>query len=539
MSENADAFDYIVVGAGSAGCVVAARLTESGRYKVLLLEAGGQDRDFWIPVPMGYAKLFTNPRFNWMYESEPEAALNGRTLFQPRGKVIGGTSTINGMLYMRGHPADYDEWRQRGCIGWDWDSVVPYFKKSEDQERGPSQYHGVGGPLRVSNHPFRIELAEHWIAAGIEAGLSPNDDFNAGTQDGVGLFQSTTSRRRRWSAADAFLHPARKRPNLKIEINAYATKILLEKGRASGIEYTQNGVARVARARGEVIVCGGVFNAPQLLQLSGLGPAELLQDLGIPVVCHMPAVGTDLQDHFSARIHFRCTQPITFNDVVNSFWRRMAAGLQYVLFRQGPLSSNGTAAGGYARTDPRLARPDIQLNFTAWSFADRDRKGVIPHPFPGFSVNAVHLRPDARGDVKIKSADPKAAPAIRFNFLQTRYDIKTLTAGMRMIRTISKQPALAPYVAEELVPGPSVQTDAEFEDAIRRHGGSNMHPVGSCRMGPKDDDVVDPRLRVHGIGSLRIVDGSIMPTLPAGNTNAATIMIGEKGADMILEDAEA
>jgi choline dehydrogenase len=326
---------------------------------------------------------------------------------------------------------------------------------------------------------------------------------------------------------------------LKVAANAFATKILIENGRATGVNYVQNGASHAAQARGEIIVCCGVFNTPQLLQLSGLGPAALLQEHGIGVVRNAPAVGAHMQDHFSARIHFRCTQPITFNDIANSFWRRMAAGMQYVLFRTGPLSSNGTAAGGYARTDPRLDRPDIQLNFTTWSFAGRDRKGVHPHPHPGFSVNAVHLRPDARGDVRIKSASPSASPEIRFNFLRTRYDIETLTAGMRLIRKIAHQPALAPYVGEELIPGPGMQSDAEIEEAIRKHGGSNMHPVGSCRMGTSETGVVDPRLRVHGVANLRIIDGSIMPTLPAGNTNAATIMIGEKGADMVLEDARA
>ena len=537
MATDSETYDYIVTGAGSAGCVVAARLSESRRHRVLLLEAGGKDNSPWIHIPMGYSKLYANPTYNWMYETEPEPTLNNRVLFQPRGKVLGGTSAINGMLYVRGHPADYDEWRQRGCVGWDWDSVLPYFKKSEDQERGEDAFHGVGGPLRVSNHPVRLELAEHWMAAAREAGFPANADFNNGQQDGVGPYQSTIKRRRRWSAAAAFLHPARKRRNLTVATKALATKILIENKRAVGIAYTRNGVPHIARARGEVIVCGGVFNSPQLLQLSGLGPGGLLQGLGIPVVRDMPAIGADLQDHFCARMHFRCTQPITLNDVANVFWRRMLAGLQYALFQTGPLASNGIAAGLFTRSDPRMSRPDLQLNFTAWSFAGRDSKGVYPHRFPGFSVNPVHLRPDARGEVRVKSPDPLAPPAIRFNFLNTDYDVRAMITGMRLVRKISQQPALVPYVAEELFPGLAVTTDAGFEDGLRRIGASNLHPVGTCRMGPNDSDAVDPRLRVHGVQALRVVDASVMPSLPAGNTNAPTIMIAEKACDMILEDA--
>ena len=534
-----DTYDYIVVGAGSAGCVVAARLTENGRHRVLLLEAGGKDDKFWIHVPMGYAKVYSDPRVNWMDESEPEEALENRTLYVPHGKVLGGTSAINGMLYMRGHRADYDEWRQRGCLGWDWDSVLPYFKKSEDQERGESTAHGVGGPLRVSNQPIRFEIAEHWVAAATEAGLPPRADFNDGEQEGVGPFQSTTKERRRWSAAAAFLRPARGRPNLTIATNARATKILVQDGRATAVAYLQEGVARTARARGEVIVSGGVFNTPQLLQLSGLGPAGLLGELGIPVVRDIPAVGADLQDHFSVRLQFRCTKPITLNDFANSFWRRMAAGAQYVLFGRGPLSSNGNAAGGFVRSDPRLDRPDLQLTLHAWSFAGRNRKGVRAHPFPGFSVNTAHLRPDARGSVRLKSSDPLAPPAIRFNFLRTAHDVQALTSGMRLVRKIAQQPALATLVHSEITPGDAVETDSQIEDSLRQNAVSNQHPVGTCRMGPNDDDVVDPRLRVRGIGGLRVIDASIMPTIPAAGTNAPAIMIAEKGADMILQDATA
>ncbi|HEV8678200.1 MAG TPA: choline dehydrogenase [Stellaceae bacterium] len=536
---DAGSFDYIVTGAGSAGCTVAARLSEDGRYRVLLLEAGPEDRGFWIHVPIGYSRLFANPKINWMFESEPEPELEGRTMYQPRGKVLGGTSSINGMVYMRGNPADYDLWRQRGCTGWDWDSVLPYFRKAEDQERGADRAHGSGGPLRVSDQAIHWELGDHFIAAAQEAGLPANNDFNDGEQEGAGPFQNTTDRKHRWSTATAYLRPARRRANLTVRTNAQATRVLFDNGKASGVEFICDGVPHVARARGEIVVCGGVYGSPQLLQLSGLGPAALLQEFGIPVVRDMPAVGAELQDHFYVRLAFRCTKPITLNDVANSPVKKLVAGLQYVLFHKGPLTSNGICAGGFARSDPRLDRPDIQLNFSVWSFAERNNRGVVPHPFPGFTISAVHLRPDARGTVHLKSPDPLAAPAIRFNFLRTQYDLQALTAGMRLARNITHQPALAAYVAEELLPGAQVESDAEFETAIRKNGLSNLHPVGTCRMGADPGAVCDPRLRVNGVGGLRVVDASIMPTVPAGNTNAPTIMIAEKASEMILADARA
>jgi choline dehydrogenase len=538
MKQAEEEFDYIVTGAGSAGCAVAARLSESGRYRVLLLEAGGKDRNPWIHIPMGFSRLFADPAVNWMYESEPETELGGRTMYQPRGKVLGGTSSINGMVYMRGNAADYDEWRQRGCTGWDYDSVLPFFKQAENYQGRPGAFHGVGGPLTVSEQPRRYELADRVVAAAIESGLPPNDDFNGAAQEGAGYFQSTTGKSRRWSTATAYLRPARGRANLVIRPNARATRVLIENGAAAGVAYLTNGMPRTARARGEVIVCGGVFNSPHLLQLSGIGPAELLQEMGIAVVRDAPAVGSHLQDHFYVRLAYRCTKPITMNELANSLPRKVVAMAQYVFFRSGPLAANGVTAGGFGRSDPRLERPDLQFNFSPFSYASRGSSGAIAHDFPGFSLSAVHLRPDARGTVRLKSPDPLAPPAIRFNFLRTRYDIQALTAGMRMARGFTRQPSLAPYVAEEIVPGPSVQTDAEFEDAIRRNALSNLHPVGTCRMGPDgSDSVVDPRLRVHGVGRLRVVDAAIMPTVPAGNTNAPTIMIAEKAAAMILEDA--
>jgi len=536
MSET---FDYIVAGAGSAGCVIAARLSENPKHRVLLLEAGPKDTSPWIHMPMGYAKLFAHPKLNWMFESEPEPELNNRTMYQPRGKVLGGTSSINGMVYMRGNPADYDEWRQRGCTDWDWDSILPYFKKAEDQERGPNEVHGVGGPLRVSEHPVRWKLAEHFVDAAIEAGLPANNDFNSGVQDGAGHFQCTMKQARRWSTAAAYLGQAKGRANLTIETEAHATKVIVEQGRAVGVAYRQRGAMREARANGEIVVCGGVYGSPQLLQLSGIGPGELLQQHGIPVVAERRGVGNELQDHFYVRMAYRCTQPMTLNDVGNSFVRRTVAGIQYFLTHSGPLASNGICAGGFAKSDERLSRPDIQLNFSTWSFQARDNSGVRPHPWPGFSVSAVHLRPDARGHVRIKSPDPVAAPSILFNFLKTQYDLDALRSGMRLVRKIAEQPALAALVHSEVLPGASVRTDKDFEDSIRANGLSNLHPVGTCRMGPDEAAVCDIRLRVNGVGHLRVVDASVMPAVPAGNTNAPTIMIAEKAADMIKEDARA
>jgi choline dehydrogenase len=537
MTTDIGSFDYIVTGAGSAGCVVAARLSESGRHRVLLLEAGGKDRNPWIHIPMGFSRVYANPRVNWMYESEPEAQLNGRSLYQPRGKVLGGTSSINGMVYMRGNAADYDEWRQRGCTGWDWDSVLPYFKKAEHQERGANEFHGVGGPLHVSDQPQRSELADRLVEAAVQAGLPVIEDFNDGRQEGAGYFQSTTGKRRRWSTATAYLRPARNRKNLVVRPNALATRVLIEDGRATGIAFVSKGAEFTARAKAEVIVCGGVFNSPQLLQLSGIGPGALLHEMGIPVVHELPAVGRHLQDHFYVRLAFRCTRPITMNEFANSLPRQAMALARYVLFRTGPLAANGVTCGAFARSDPRFERPDLQFNFTPWSYASRDARGAVAHPFPGFSLSAVHLRPDSRGSVTLKSPDPLAPPAIRFNFLETQSDLQAMIAGIRLGRKFTQQPALAPYVAEELLPGPAVKTDADFEANIRLNALSNLHPVGTCRMGPEGDTVVDPRLRVHGLGGLRVVDAAVMPSVPAGNTNAPTIMIGEKAADMILEDA--
>ncbi|MGA8759411.1 MAG: GMC family oxidoreductase N-terminal domain-containing protein [Stellaceae bacterium] len=538
MTNAEETYDFIVTGAGSAGCAVAGRLSESGRYRVLLLEAGTRDSNPWIHIPLGYTKTYTDPRVNWMFESEPEKELNGRTLYQPRGKVLGGTSSINGMVYMRGTPTDYDGWRQRGCEGWDWDSVLPFFKRAEDQERGANDFHGVGGPLHVSN-PVRCPLGDAMVKAAIEAGIPANDDFNGARQEGVGYYQTTTSNRRRWSSARAYLGPARSRPNLTIATEAHATRILFDGARAVGIEYHTPEGRKTARVRGEIIVSGGVYGSPQLLQLSGLGPGDLLAEHGIPVVREIPGVGANLHDHFNTYLVWRCSQKVTINDLARSPMLKVMAGVQYAVSRSGHLSNAGIYAGAFVKSDPRLETPDLQINMFGWSALERLRTGIKPHPFSAFTMSPVHLRPEGRGTVHIKSPDPLAPPAIRFNFLSSNYDFQALIYGARLARKIASQPALRPFAEEEVLPGPQIDSDEQLTEEIRVRGVSNLHPVGTCRMGRGLDAVVDPRLRVHGIERLRVADASIMPQVPGGNTNAPSIMIGEKCAAMVLEDAHA
>ena len=532
-----DSFDYIVTGAGSAGAVIASRLTESGKHRVLLLEAGPPDTNPWIHIPIGFARTYVDPKVNWKFESVPQPQLAGRRLYLPRGRTLGGTSSINGMVYIRGNHADYDEWRQRGCEGWDWDSVLPYFKKAENQARGADDFHGTGGPLDVSDHEEGHELAEAMLAAAQQAGIPHNPDFNGAQQEGCGYYQSTTSHRRRWSTAKAYLEPARFRPNLTIRTGAHATRVVMENNRATGVEYRSPDGPRIAHARAEIIVSGGTYGSPQLLQLSGLGPAEHLQAMGISVVRDMPAVGSNLHDHFNTYMSWRCTKAITLNDLENSWPRKIAAGIQYALFRSGPMSGNGIQAGLFTRSDPRLERPDLQINLLEWSTLERTKDRVVPHPFPGFTLSPVHLRPDGRGTVRLTSPDPLAPPAISFDFLKTDYDMRAVQFGIRLVRKIAEQPALKPYVAEELQPGLATQSDDDIAEFLRQTGVSNHHPSSSCAMGVGPNSVVDPRLRVHGIEGLRVADASIMPVVVGGNTNAPSIMIGEKAAAMILEDA--
>ena len=537
MSDGQRTFDYIVMGAGSAGCVLAARLSETGRYSVLLLEAGPPDSDPWIHIPLGFSRTYFNPKINWKFESEPQPELEGRRLYLPRGKTLGGTSAINGMIYIRGNPADYNGWAQRGCAGWGWDSVLPFFKKAEDQARGADDFHGVGGPLRVSDHPDRSVLADAFLVACDQAGIPLNPDFNGKEQAGAGYYQITTKGNRRWSAAAAYLKPAKGRANLVVETGAHTTRILIESHRATGVEYNHQGVQRIARARREVVVCGGTFASPQILMLSGLGPAEHLRSLGIGVVRDLPAVGSNLHDHFNVYTSWRCSQPVTFNELQNSWLRRVIAGISYALLRTGPMATNGMYSGLFTTSDPVLERPDLQVIMLAYSMAQRTTTQVRAHPFPAFSLMPVHLRPEGRGTVRLRSADPLAAPVVQFDYLRTEYDLQAMIAGIRLCRRIVAQDGLKSFASGELQPGPSIQTDADLVGYIRRTGITNSHPTSTCAMGPAANSVVDPRLRVHGVSGLRVADASIMPSVVSGNTNAPTIMIGEKAAAMILEDA--
>ena len=455
-------------------------------------------------------------------------------MFQPRGKVLGGSSSINGLLYVRGQHEDYDRWRQHGNSGWGFDDVLPYFKKAENQQRGADDFHGAGGPLPVSDLVHADPLSAAFIAAAAETGIPVNPDFNGASQEGTGFFQTTTRRGRRASTAVAYLRPARGRGNLRVETSALAQRILFDGRRADTIEFRQAGVLRTARARKEILVSGGAYNSPQLLQLSGVGPAELLRQHGIDVVLDAPGVGHDLQDHMQVRVVMRCTQSITLNDIVNSPVRRILAGARYAAFRKGPLTIAAGTSGAFFKTSPRLATPDIQIHFLPFS---TDKMGERLHSFSGFSASVCQLRPESRGSLRIRSADPTAAPEIRINYLSTEVDRTANVEGLKVLRRILQAPALGPYVVEEVDPGAKVSTDEELLNYCRARGSTIYHPTSTCRMGSDPLAVVDQRLRVRGLEGLRVVDGSIMPDLVSGNTNAAIIMIAEKASDMILEDA--
>ncbi len=532
--------DYIIVGAGSAGSVLAERLSASGRHRVTVIEAGGSDRRFYVHLPLGYGKLFYDPTVNWMYRAEPDAGLAGQSDHWPRGKILGGSSSINAMVYIRGHADDYRDWG-RAAPGWDWGDVLPAYRAMEDTEAGGDAYRGKGGPLFVSaNRSGLHPLVPDYIAACAAAGLPFNPDFNGAQQEGAGPYQMTIKNARRNSAARAFLRPAMKRANVRVITRALVTRVLIERGRAVGVEYQRGGQLETLRAGAEVILAGGAINSPQLLQLSGIGPGALLQGLGIPVLMDNPNVGDHLSDHQGLNYTYRMTVP-TYNDELRPWWGKLRAGLQYVLGGNGPLAKSINHGGGFFRTSPDLERPNMQLYMQAFSTLlprAGERPLLTPDPFSGMSLGLSNCRPTSTGHIRLRTPDATAAPVITANAFSTNHDVTEMLAAVKFLRHLAAQAPLARQIAEELRPGPECQSDEALIDDIRRRSGTVYHPSCTCRMGQDAaGSVVGPRLRVHGVGGLRVVDASVFPNLIAGNTNAPSMMVGWKGAEIILADA--
>lgn len=531
-------YDFIVVGAGSAGCALANRLSKYGRNRVLVLEAGGSDRRFWVQVPLGYGYCFYDHKINWMFRTEAVAGMAKRSSYWPRGKVLGGSSSINAMIYIRGQAADYDDWEAAGNPGWGWQDVLPIFKRMEDHSLGAGDFHGSGGPLHVdATSRGRHPICDTYIQACGELGLNRNDDFNGATQEGAGFYHINTSNGLRMSASRAYLWPVRHRPNLDIELNAQVTRILFQGDRAVGLEYLKNGHQHSVRARKEIILSSGAINSPQLLLLSGIGPAGDLTKLGIEPVCNSPAVGKNLQDHYSVDYLYRSRRP-TLNNQLHPLTGKLWAGLQYLVARRGPLARNINHAGGFFRTSADLTRPNMQLYFSPLSYqkmAAGSRQLLNPDSFPAFQVGISQCRPTSRGFLRLRHPDPMAALEIQPNYLSTDHDLQENLAGVKFLRELARTPTMEVLIAEELDPGPQVVDDDGLIAHIRERGDTVYHPAGSCRMGCDPQiSVVDATLKVHGIEGLRVADASIFPYLPSGNINAAAIMVGEKASDMIL-----
>jgi choline dehydrogenase len=535
---TAGSFDYVIVGAGSAGCVLANRLSAGGRHTVLLLEAGPPDTYPWIHVPIGYAKTMFNPGVNWCFYTEPDPGMNGRNIYWPRGKTLGGSSSINGLISIRGQREDYDRWAASGNAGWGYAQVLPYFRRLEHAPFGDPAFHGVDGPLWCSPIGRKHDLIEAVIAGAGELGIPRNDDFNGAEQEGAGYYHLSTKRGWRCSTATAYLKPARSRANLRVETHARATRIVFEGRRADAVAYRCRGEERTARARREILLCAGALQSPQLLQLSGVGAPTLLRRFGIPLVHELGGVGENLQDHLQARVIFQCTLPITTNDDLMSWWRMMKMGVEYVVTRGGPMAIGINQGGIFARAFAGAVTPDVQFHVATLS---SDMAGSPTHPFSGFTMSVCQLRPESRGHVRIQSSDPLEPPAMQPNYLSTAKDRSTLVAGIRLARRLAATRALAPYVKAEYRPGPAVRSDDDLLEFAKNTGGTIFHPSGTCKMGDIERDslaVVDNELRVHGVSALRVVDCSIMPVLVSGNTNVPVVMIAEKAADLILAAAE-
>ena len=527
-------FDYIIVGAGSAGCALAWRLSREASHRVLLLEAGGKDTNPMIHIPLGFTFMMKNPQLNWCYKTEPEPGMNNRQIEFPRGKVLGGSSSINGMLYMRGQKEDYDGWAALGNQGWAYDELLPYFKRSEHNTRGESHYHGTGGPLWVEDFDYRFELGDLFIQAGIDVGIPPNEDFNGATMEGMGYYQANIKKGFRFNTAKAFLKPARNRPNLVIQTHALTTQILFEGKRACGIRYTVNGKPFTAKARGEIILCGGSINSPQLLELSGIGNREILEPLGIKVVEHLPGVGENLQDHLTINLTYALRGVRTFYEEARPL-AFVGNLVRYLVKHNGLLAHPASQVGAFFRTSPDVSRPDAQIHFAPAAGEYNDKGNMVP--VPGTTATVCHLRPESRGSVHIRSADALVYPMIRANYLATAEDRKRAVLAVKRTREIFASKIFDPYRVGEMEPGPNVTSDEQLLEFIRNTGNSVYHPVGTCKMGHDENAVVDDCLRVHGIEGLRIADGSIMPTILSANTHATCVAIADKCADMILADA--
>ncbi len=512
--------------------MLANRLSAQPSNRVLLIEAGSRDWNPWLHVPVGYFKTMHDPKLDWCYKTDPDPGIAGRSLQWPRGKVLGGSSAINGLLYVRGQPQDYDRWAALGNNGWSFEEVLPYFKKSEDNERGKDEFHGVGGPQKVSDLRLRRPIAEHFIKAAVEIGIPFNQDCNGASQEGVGYLQQTASNGFRWSAAKGFLNPCKNRPNLKIITRAQVTRLLIDNSSVSGIEYRRGGVIRTANAAVEVILSAGAINTPQILQCSGVGDPQVLGPAGVQTVHALPGVGKNLQDHLQIRLVFK-TSERTLNDELNNPFKKLKVGLQYIFTRSGPLTLAASQVVIFTRSSASVDRPDIQFHMQPLS-ADKPGDGV--HPFSAFTSSVCQLRPHSRGEIRIICADPMQYPAIFPHYLSDERDCRVAIDAIKVARRIAEAPSLKNHIVDEYVPGRQYQSDAELLQAARQHSQTIYHPVGTCKMGQDGLAVVDARLRVHGLQKLRIADASIMPEIVSGNTNAPVIMIGEKAADVILAD---